>query len=174
MARLHSQNKGKNFERQLCEILSQHFGEGFKRTPYSGSIFGKTNISRSVGMSEGVINTLTGDLMTPDGFPFSVECKAYQDLEFHRLLTGNCTKVDSWTTQATQDATLSKKEMLVVFKLNNKGIFVCLNYDLIKDFNLDNYIKYKNFAIISLEKFLEMKNNINIVKEFIEGRKING
>jgi hypothetical protein len=171
---INGQKKGKSFERDLSKILNENFGGGFQRVPQSGASYGGLNRSRSVGMSQETINVLTGDIICPKSFPFSVEAKNYKDLQVLQVLTGTCRQLDEWIEQSTQEAVLSMRNPLIVFKLKNKGIFVCLNYDLIKDFNLDNYIKYKNFAIISLEKFLELKNSINIVRTFIEGQKTNG
>ena len=169
MARINSKSKGNTFEREVVKLFTEQFGEGFQRVPCSGAIFGKTNMKRSHGMSEECINTLTGDLITPESFPYSLEYKFHKDLEFHQLIQGKCKKMDDWLEQSSQDAVLSGKVPLVVFKLNNKGIYVCLDFESVRELNLDNYLKYKEKVIISLEIFFSVKKSINIIKEFIEG-----
>ena len=75
--------------------------------------------------------------------------------------------MDEWISQGEQDAQLSKKIMLLVIKLNNKGTFVCLDAELMgKDY--ENYFKYGKYLVLSLENFISSSKNINILKEYFE------
>jgi hypothetical protein len=168
MGRINSGVKGKTFERQLVQIFTEHFGQGFRRTPHSGAVFGGSNLYRAKGQRDDVRECLSSDLICPKNWPFSIEAKSYRDLPFHQLIQGKCAQVDDWISQSEQDANLSQKTPLVIFKLNNKGSYVCLKYNLVSMILNENYIKYKEYVIFPLEKFLEMSKNINILKEYFE------
>lgn len=164
---VNGQIKGKTFERDIVHILTEKFGPGFSRIPQSGAAFGGSNFKRALGFSNNAIQCLTGDLITPDGYPFSIECKSHKDLAFNLLLSGSCQKMDEWISQSSQDAKLNNKEPIVVFKLNNKGIFVCLRSELINKIHIENYIKYKIYTIITLEVFLQISKELEILKDFL-------
>ena len=74
-----SKNKGNRFERTIAKFFQDWTGYKFSRTPGSGG-WAKAKDS-------------FGDLVCTDEkhsrrFPFSIECKSYQDLKFEHILLG--------------------------------------------------------------------------------------
>lgn len=119
MAKINSKNKGSNSERELAKILNERFGEGFKRTPYSGAIFGQSNRHFGNGMSDEQKATLSGDIMTPPDFRFVIEHKAYKEASFWDLFNTS-SDFKKWFIQVSGDAAFVGKEPLLIVKFNNK------------------------------------------------------
>lgn len=169
---VNGKNKGSSFERDIVKEFKRIFNdEGFMRTPHSGATFGKTNRSRMVGIDEGFSHQMTGDLVVPSGFSFSIECKAYKDLDFHNIIKGSSKQLDEWIEQAKFDADECDKAFLLVIKINNKGKYICCkdqplvgNQTLL---DLDNVLKYKNdYVFFSFEAFEEVAMSMKCIKEW--------
>ena len=172
MARINSKKKGNSFELALSKDFKILFDdEGFMRSPSSGALFGQSNRYRMQGIAEGFAHQVIGDLVVPENFPFSIECKAYGELDFHNIINGKCSKLDEWIVQAEDDALASKKEMLIVIKINHKGKYVCTrNLELLDKRNvshLDNVLKYKNdYFFYSYKEFEAIANEMTLIKEW--------
>ena len=106
-----SKNKGSRFERVVAKFWQDWTGYTFSRTPGSGG-WAKAKDS-------------FGDLVCTDSrhsrrFPFSIECKSYQDIRFEHLLLGNKScKILSFWEQATYDAKRANKIPILIMKYNN-------------------------------------------------------
>ena len=106
-----SKNKGNRFERTIAKFSQDWTGYKFSRTPGSGG-WAKAKDS-------------FGDLVCTDEklsrrFPFSIECKSYQDIRFEHLLLGNKScKILSFWEQATYDAKRANKIPILIMKYNN-------------------------------------------------------
>lgn len=166
MARIMSKSKGNRWERDLCDKLTDAYGKPFRRVPNSGSYFGKSNYIRAEGMQESAKQCLSGDIITPEGWEYSIEAKSYREFDFWNILYGESAKLNEWITQAENDSKFSNRKMLLAIKIDRKCMMVCLklseNYEVIDKF--DNYYIYKNaYIIISLEDFLE--KIINTIKK---------
>ena len=158
--------KGKNWERELCHKLEEQFDDKFKRVPASGAHFGGSNISRAEGIREDAKEILSGDLICPLGFPFSIECKSYKAFPFHKILQGECKELDEWIEQARQDASLSDKEFIVFMKFNNIGAYVCLDLKNIKKMPL-NFMVYKNkYILMTMETFFDLVDSIDGIADW--------
>lgn len=150
-----NKNKGKAFERQICEILGKAFGLNFQRIPNSGAYVGGKNAFRYETLTEEQRLLADGDIIVPSELShISMECKSYKDFSFSGLFLGQNALLDGWIKQASET---QKSKWLLYFKINNKGIFVV--YDMTK-FPLDlykkNYHIYQNrYLIQSLDEFLE-------------------
>ena len=82
-----SKNKGKGFEREVCNILSEIYQDNFERVPYSGAFVGGINAARKSTLTENQIKAFKGDVIPPDDWKyFNCECKNYADFPFHKLL----------------------------------------------------------------------------------------
>lgn len=125
MPRINSKNKGSNSERELAKILNNRFGEGFKRTPYSGAIFGQSNRHFGNGMSDEQKATLSGDIITPPNFKFSIENKAYKTANFWDLFNEG-SDLKKWFKQCSDDADFVGKKPMLVVKYNGKQRLVYL------------------------------------------------
>lgn len=166
--------KGKASERDLCHELEEIFpGEIFRRVPGSGMFMGGFNFNRNMQINDGAKQTLTGDIITPTFFKFSIESKAYDDTPlFHKVLTGEDKDLDKWIKQASDDANKVDKKFLLIFKITSKRkAFICMNiidfgeYSSSRNLKLpENYLIYKNKYII-FEKSVFFENYLKHYKK---------
>lgn len=164
---INSKRKGNSWELEFSKILTENFKGVWKRAPMSGAIFGAGNRHRAEGVREDAQEILSGDLISPKDWPFSIECKSYKELEFHQIIKGQCKKLDEWIEQGTSDSVFCKKELFIAMKIVRKGCFVLFDAKYL-NVTPKNSMTYKGkYIIISLEEFLEQSKNILILKEFI-------
>jgi hypothetical protein len=150
MPKINSKIKGSNNERECVKILNERFGEGFKRTPYSGSIFGQSNKHFGDGMSDEQKSTLSGDIITPSDFKFNIEHKAYADKATIWDFFNEKSNLNSWFKQCQDDANFANKEPLLIIKYNNKKRICFIHI------KLDNYIfEYKGWYCYWFEDLLK-------------------
>ena len=117
---MNSKNKGSTNERECAKILSERFvGKDFRRTPSSGAIFGQSNKIGANNVDDEIKSTLSGDIVTPINFKFSIEHKAYKQANFWDLFNEK-SDLHSWMEQCENDAEFSNKKPLLVIKYNNK------------------------------------------------------
>ena len=149
---VNSKQKGNTFERDVCAHFERIFGGTFKRVPQSGA-FGTVN---SAVLNTHMKETLTGDIICPEGFRFSVECKSYKSIPWHHIVAGSCKQLDKWIGQSEKDAILAGKDALIVFKIVRQGIFMVFDTDVIDEMITElptAMIKYQDKIIISLKEF---------------------
>lgn len=110
--RKNSRNKGSRFERTIAKAWESWTGYKFSRTPGSG------------GWAKA--KDAMGDLVCTDEkhsrrFPFSIECKNYQDIKFEHILLGlkSC-KIISFWEQATRMLNVQEK-----YPYLSCGIILC-------------------------------------------------
>ena len=81
-----SKTKGKTFEREIANFLSDLYDESFTRVPYSGAFIGGKNMFRKEKLDEAQIRGFKGDIIPPDTWSkLNIECKNYADFTFHAL-----------------------------------------------------------------------------------------
>lgn len=157
---VNGKNKGNTFERKIANLLSARFEpvtgikQGFRRNPDSGSFFGATNQFRK--QTHDLTHAHFGDLICPDNFKFSVECKHYKSgPTFAAIVKGKVAEWDKWMLQAKQDAENSKKDVILIIKYNGTdelvfveqqvtGITLIITYNNMYGYRLDDYIKLSN------------------------------
>ena len=159
---MNSNKKGKSWELEVAHTLEKTFKGKFNRVPRSGGMFGGKNVLNAQGQREDVKEIMSGDIITPKKFPFSVEAKSYASFSFSKLYKGEYKLLDDWIAQAETDAKLSKKEMLIFMKFNYKGGFAVFRRDIVSSKLLhtstffSNYFIYRRkYIIMSIEQFLE-------------------
>lgn len=156
MSRKNSKQIGNAYERAVAKRFSIVFEGQFKRTPSSGALVGGSNRQKADGLRSDAKEILASDVIAPEAFPFSVECKSYADEpKFHHLIQGESRTLNKWIEQVDADARFANKRPLIVFKINRKGEYVCFDRD-IPDINLEEvpYIVYRHKIIVSLDNFL--------------------
>jgi hypothetical protein len=115
-----SRAKGCKFEVEVAKLLSTWWGEerSFRRTPLSGAW------DKRAG----------GDLVTPAGFQFTVECKSCEGWELSQLISSGrragdkgaqCLLEKHWS-QAVRECQEGKRPMLV-FTRNHQSVFYMLS-----------------------------------------------
>ena len=147
--------KGNAFERDVAKHLSEVFGANFTRVPTSGAMTGGLNADILERLSESQKLLLEGDLIPPDELKrMKFECKSLKTLSFSKLFTEN-KMMDSWIEQARS----REKVWFLVFKINNKGKYVCFTRNVFKTCNElenTNYLLYKKYYYItSMDGFFE-------------------
>lgn len=137
--------KGKNREREVCSDLTKRFKKDFIRNPaYSGALAARIKNDKKV--SNELVTAIAGDIVCPDGFKFSVECKHYKEFDFFTIWNEG-SLINKWWEQTKKAAGICSKEPLVLFKFNHKKkmamlpqkyksnfknkIYVCINDEFI-------------------------------------------
>jgi hypothetical protein len=159
---VNSNKKGKTWELEVSHLLEETFEGKFNRVPRSGAMFGGQNVKNIEGQRDDVKEIMSGDIITPKKFPFSVEAKSYSSFSFSKLYKGEYKLLDDWIVQAEADSKLSKKEMLILMKFNYKGAFAVFRRDIVSSKLLhtstffSNYFIYRRkYIIMSIDQFLE-------------------
>lgn len=156
-----NKTKGKNFERQVCEIFAKVYNVNFQRVPNSGAYTGGLNVKRYEGLTPEQKLLADGDIIVPSFLShLSIECKSYKDFPFHSLFGKQCRLLDEWIKQASST---KKSKWLLFFKINNKGIYVVYDNNLFPCINKNNYMIYNNYIIESAEEFVN-KNKEELQK----------
>lgn len=155
--KVNGKQKGSAFERKMCNKLSARFAEhtgvekSFYRNPSSGAFFGGKNQSRM--QTHDLEKATFGDIICPNNFKFSIECKHYKTApSFKSILESKVGQWDTWISQAEQDASNANREVLLIIKYNNVEEFV-----LVKGEKSD--LNYKGYRIVPLTDFIENENS---------------
>ena len=160
MPKVNGKKKGNTFERKIANTLSARFADvmgiaaSFKRNIDSGSFFGGTNQRRlATHLTE---HATFGDLVCPDAFVYSVECKHYKTQPlFSNILMQDCKQWDGWIEQAVQDSKNSNKKMVIIIKYNNVEEFVIVAEPVPGT----PTIQYKDYYIVRLSSFLSLPDS---------------
>jgi hypothetical protein len=152
--KINSKNKGSSGERELCKILNNRFGLGlFSRVPMSGAYTGGKNRTKTSNLSNSAKDTLSGDIITPDNFKFSIEHKFYKEASFWDLFNDN-SNLKSWFIQCEGDAKFIEKEPMLIVKYNNKKRIV-----YIKNYNGNYIFSIGEWKCLWLENLLKEENS---------------
>jgi len=153
---IQSKKKGNRVELEFAKILSKRFDDVFRRVPASGAH--GTNLANT-GIREDALEILSGDLICPKWFLFSVEIKSRMDFNFWDLINRDTkNEIDEWIEQAEGEAKASNKDWIVIVKINNRKPFVIIEryYD-IDEKNI--LLVYKHdYALIRWDYFIELPN----------------
>lgn len=104
----------KEMERVVAKKLGNWWGTRFQRTPSSGAW--SKNAHRGSASDD-----FHGDIVAPPSanFPFSVECKAVEEVELYKSLYGMPELFD-WWIQCTEDALRAGKRPMLIVRENRK------------------------------------------------------
>ena len=120
-----SKNKGKSYERDIANFLTELYDESFTRVPYSGAFVGGQNIVRTETLSEDQTRGYKGDIHPGPSFPkLVIEAKNYGEFPWHNLaLRKPIVMLDDWIQQA-KDACEPDDKWLLCVKITRQGQFV--------------------------------------------------
>jgi hypothetical protein len=150
---MNSKKKGNRGELYFAKLFSKIFGKVFRRVPASGA---HGTVLAGTDIRQDAKEILSGDLICPPDFKFSVEIKTRANWNFWDLLNEEDTEIDDWIKQARQEAEISKKDFLLIVKINNKKPFVFLSMGN----PLDGVnVTYKGCFIIRLDYLLNLPKN---------------
>ena len=162
--RVNSKKKGNRYELQIANELTSLFDDTFRRNPNSGAFFGGGNWNtKNKKVDKDIVSDMAGDIITPRWFPFSIECKNYDDTpKLHKLYTGTDKKFNEWVAQAKADALKSEKQWILFFKITKqRESFTCLDTEYLNsmlsviDTELpDSYMTHKDATILTYKYFI--------------------
>lgn len=172
---VNGKQKGNGFERKIANTFSERFKEytgleqSFRRNVDSGSFFGGKNQIRT--QTHDTSKASFGDMVVPNGFRFSVECKFYKTPpSFASLIKQDIKQWDGWLEQANQDCVNSDTQMALIIKYNNVEELVLLNKEfllneikVLSDLTIHqwaNALSYKQYAVITLKQFLSLSDSV--------------
>ena len=163
-----SKDKGNAWELEVAKLLEENFDGKFSRTPRSGAMFGGENAENAEGERQDVVEILTGDIITPKDFPFTIEAKHYDDFKFSHMLSGENKDLDQWIESAEKDAELAKRLPMIIAKFSYIGAYVVFDYKIIKTddgicpstYFVNHMIYRRKWMMISLDEFINTKNII--------------
>lgn len=147
---MNSKRKGSNFERKIAKMLNERLHtKEFSRTPGSGA-FATTH----KGLPEHM--KIQGDLITPSGFPFVIECKNGYDVQLDDLFKRK-SDFFSFIKQAQSDAKAANKSWMVIYQKTRRMAMVIVPeaYNVKPELVLD-----ETYFIYPLEKFLKLPDDV--------------
>jgi len=116
--RINSKRKGNSAELELAKILTKQFGVPFARVGASSGARVK-----NTRLPDNAVGVMTGDLMVPNNFRFSVECKAVNvNVDF----LDESMQFDKWLRQAMDDSQSIGKIPMLCWKQYRKGWIVAV------------------------------------------------
>ena len=156
-----SKTKGNKFENDIVKAFNElHATEEFRRTPNSGAMMGRSNAEKFSGLSESVQRTLSSDIITPEWYPFAIECKHYGDKpNYAAIIKEHDTTLDHWIGEAMFDAINQGLHMMLCFKTDRKGAHVLVHTAWLFSTDIEPkfYSTYdENFNIMGLESWMEI------------------
>ena len=119
--KVNSRAKGSTFERQIAKILNDRLGTTeFSRTPGSGAFATTHSLPDHL--------KIYGDLITPQNFKYTIECKVGYDKENLGGFFKDNSELYKFIEQSKKDSKQSGKPFLVVFKQTRKDILCIIEY----------------------------------------------
>ncbi len=151
---INSKNKGSTAERALCKILKERWPDKeWMRVPASGARFGQTNKQKYSAVEDNVKEVLSGDIICPSDFKFSVESKCYASISFWDLFNES-SDLHAWMKQCKEDAAFAHKLPMLVVKINNHKHFVGISE------KTDNYVfEHDGMYFYMLNDLLRKEDN---------------
>lgn len=151
--RVNSGSKGKRGEIDLGKILSTRFPS---HPPFS-RVLGSGNRWAQVKMSKNAQEVLTGDLVCPPGFRYSIECKfGYEGIDIPQAIVSGNKLLDDFLAQGSHSARIVEKEALVCWRRPRKDWIAFVASELPVS---GNRIIYEGWIGIPLTKLLELPDS---------------
>ena len=151
-----SKNKGKSYERDVANFLTELYGESFTRVPYSGAFVGGQNIVRTETLSESQTRGFKGDIIPGPSFSkLVIEAKNYAEFSWANMaLRKPNAQLDEWIGQAQESCEPGDKWLLIV-KITRQGQFVLWDHQNWRMPSLDIYgcNFYKHYNYMEFEEF---------------------
>lgn len=142
--------KGTRAEYKIRDLLKEHTGLDWQRTPGSGATAAKLKMK--------------GDLYVPgEGNLYTVECKHYkEDHLSSKILTNTTSPIFDWWEQTTRQAFQNTNEPLLIYKWDRSKLYI-MTYDY-HPAPKHIYISQLDSYVYDLVGFLENKNITKWIK----------
>lgn len=165
MSGIKSKRKGKSSERELCQVLSEIFGEKFIRNVTSGAYVGGKNVVRKEVLDEYRTQMVLGDIIPPESMSkMIIECKNHKDFSVSSLFFDKYAKINKWIEQYEMH---DENKIIVLFakeKRKDWAMFINASYvtDLPEDIEFMKIKKKENFYyVFPLEQIRKHKEFFN-------------
>lgn len=164
---MNSKQKGNRGERKIVGILNEHFNTTeFGRVPSSGAIGTVYGNKLSLQATQ----TLSGDIITPPSFLFSIENKCGYDIELNNLFkedkSPDKTTLNDFCAQSHVDAVRSGKVPLVIYSKDRRPPVCIIPEDFLMYVDDEEKQNAMNEILLKVNSYLKF----NIV---IDGNKYN-
>lgn len=121
--KINSKSKGGRFERKIAEMFNKRFSTNeFCRTPGSGAFATTHSLPEYL--------KIYGDLITPKGFKFIIECKSGYNKESLYSILNPKSELNKMIAQAVRDSKKSSKNFLLIIGQDRQEPLVLTNVDL--------------------------------------------
>lgn len=150
-------NKGKRVERNLCTLLTTHFKQPFIRVVGSGNRWSQVN-----AMPIHAVQALTGDICTPVGFKWSIECKGgyVRVITIPMLQKQRCKLLDTFIEQAITNAHKVNKLPIIMWKRDYQPwLAIVHKSDVPSSMWEMAFCSYKGYVVILLEHLLQLPSS---------------
>jgi len=138
--RINSKRKGNRAEWELAKILTERFNMPFARVGVASGARVK-----NTRLPDNAIEVMTGDLIPPPGFRFSIESKSEKvDID----LLAPSVQFDKWLKQATCDADSISKIPMLCWKRHRKGWIVAIPSKTLKNGVLPLHYTSYGFGVL--------------------------
>jgi len=121
--------KGGSWEAKLAKDLTYYSSHGneFRKVVGSGAYMGGSNRAKNLNINSGAQIALSGDILGPDGWPFSIECKNTKaNPRFHLMLLNGDSAVDGFLHETCFDAYWNNLIPLLALKRTFRGEFMMI------------------------------------------------
>jgi hypothetical protein len=159
-----SKSKGNKLERDVRDVLNTMYDtEEFARTPGSGALMGQSNFRKNSGLEDMTKRTLGSDLICPEWFPASIECKNYADKpNYSTIIKSDDKTLNGWLGETIFDAINFGLVPMLVFRTNRQGTHVVLPEMMLDVLDVTHYVKYNEFVIIGIQHFEQQPTTIRL------------
>ena len=151
--RINSRSKGSSFERKICNLLNSTFEtKEFCRTPGSGAFATTHKLPEHL--------KIHGDLITPEKFKFTIECKKGYNKENLSSLFSSNSKLAEFISQAKKDSIKANKPFLIIWQQDRTDILCILDKCFIPTYRDMKYLTYKEHIIVRLKDMLNASRGL--------------
>jgi hypothetical protein len=150
--RINSRSKGSAFERKICNLFNSTFEtKEFCRTPGSGAFATTHKLPEHL--------KIHGDLITPEKFKFTVECKKGYNKENLSSLFSSNSKLAEFINQAKKDSTKTDKPFIIIWQQDRSEILCILDKYILNNYLDIKSLIYKDYIIVRLKDLLKEEIN---------------
>ena len=150
--RINSRSKGSAFERKICNLLNSTFEtKEFCRTPGSGAFASTHKLPEHL--------KIHGDLITPEKFKFTIECKKGYNKENLSSLFSSNSKLIGFINQANKDSISTNKPFMIIWQQDRSEILCILNKHIFPSYLDFKSLIYKDYIIVKLKDLLKAEIN---------------
>jgi hypothetical protein len=149
----HSGRKGKRGESNIVKLLTERFQKPFSRVIGSGA-HSRRNLS------EEAKKILTGDIVAPNDFRFTIESKhGYGEIDLCNVFEGGHRLIDEFMEQAQRDADHLHRKPMLCWKKDRMPILAFLKQEDLPDFrDFKMHLCYNAWVAVSLSELLKKDN----------------